>query len=315
MAFTTTDLLARIRAQGQLPDANGALSSADILAMAKGELETLVWPELRSVRGEYGIETLDYALVADQSDYDIPTRAQGMMLRDLTFHPQGADKRGVSLSHIPYSESELWRDQNSGDWQERYAFTLVAGRVRLLPTPKTAGSAVLRMHYYLRQGELVEPSACDLVTAITASQIQLSTSSVFGVNATADVVDLVKADPPFTYGHVEFSSTYNSGAPNYWSTDATIQDMGTLGAAGAYVCQAGQTCVPSVPPEFFNVLVWATLVPVFEALGDQAAMQNAGAMTQRHLQSAIQMVSPRVDGAPKVIVNTSSPLRAGRYRR
>ena len=90
MAYTTTDLLAAIKRRAQLPDANGALTDADILALATPAMRTQIQPLIRSVREDYAVVSEVQTVVADQQQYPIPSRAEGGSVRDVWMRQRSA---------------------------------------------------------------------------------------------------------------------------------------------------------------------------------------------------------------------------------
>lgn len=306
MAYTTTDLLASVRRRAQLPAANGALTTTDLLALADLAHQTVTSPLLRSVREEYGVITEDVAIVSGQRAYRIPTRAEAGSLRDVIAisTTTGAE---VQLPYIPPEDRPFYREAASPWWDAPCAYTVEGNDLELLPTPTTqlATAYTLRLRYYLRVGRFVETSACDVVSSYVSPVITTASASVF---TTGDQVDVIGASPPFR-PRVINSDTTISGTSVTLNTATAILEAPV---AGDYVCETDTTCVLQMPVELHKVLETATVAEVYRALGYQAELDREMALLQGQMQAVRVLMEPRTEGGTRVILNPRSTLRRGR---
>ena len=82
---------------------------------------------------------------------------------------------------------------------------------------------------------------------------------------------------------------------------------------GDWVCPSQMSCIPQVPYDMFPLLVQRAIIRTLEALGDT---QNLTLAERRYADMAVDFartVSPRIDGAPKKIVNRNTPPYWGSY--
>jgi hypothetical protein len=73
------------------------------------------------------------------------------------------------------------------------------------------------------------------------------------------------------------------------------------------------SCVPQVPYDMFPLLVQRGVIKVLEALGDTQNLTIAERRYQDMAADFARTVSPRIDGAPKKIVNRNTPPYWGSY--
>jgi len=306
MAYTTTDLLASVRRRAQLPAANGALTTTDLLALADLAHQTVTAPLLRSVREEYGVISESVTIVSGQRAYPIPTRAEAGSLRDViaVSTSTGAE---VQLPYIPPEDRPFYREAASPWWDAPCAYTVEGNDIEILPTPTTqlASTYMLRMRYYLRVGRFVETSACDVVLTYSAPTVTTTAASVF---STGDFVDVIGASPPFRPRVIGSDVTVVGAAVDLDAASAILEAP----VAGDYVCATDTTCVLQMPVELHRVLETATVAEVYRALGYQAELDREMALLQGQMQAVRVLMEPRTEGGTRVILNPRSTLRRGR---
>ncbi len=308
MPYLTSDLLAGVKRRAQLPDANGALSDADLLALGDLALRTVLTPHMRSVREEYGVFVDDQTITADQADYPVPWRAEvAGGLRDVRYMVDNGDE--VSLPFLTISDADFFVKSRNPWWHTPFGWTLRDTTIQLLPVPTTT-TGTLRVYYYKRHGRLISTDNAGVIDSMGpgADEVTLASSiASFGadsgpVSLTLDVVD---PDPHFDIvcskaatvdgTSVTFTSTIDSGI-----------------AVGDYVTQQDEAAVIRLPVELHPVLETATLMHVFESLGDMAAMQTAQSILAAQLRATRLLLEPRTDGEAKVVTNLYGPLRKAR---
>src|ERR1700687_5378625 len=76
--WSTDNLIASMKRRGMIPTSTtGGLTTADILDLATWELQLYIAPLEMRVREEHKLTIQDSVTVANQDNYDIPTRAIG----------------------------------------------------------------------------------------------------------------------------------------------------------------------------------------------------------------------------------------------
>ncbi len=86
MLYTTTNLVDSIVTRGQFPDTTNTKtisSPANLLNLATEELRLKILPMILDAGGEFYVRGLDIPVVSGQTDYPLPTRASGNVLRSI----------------------------------------------------------------------------------------------------------------------------------------------------------------------------------------------------------------------------------------
>lgn len=298
-AMTTTDLLGRVRAQAQLPSADGRLTDAELLALADEVLRTTCADLLVGARGQWWTTAAtDVPITSGVASYAMPERALAEGLSDVLV-VQGTSQ--WSAPEIPLTEAWRYRTTHGG-WASPYAYAWRDDVVELLPTP-TDSSYSLRLLYPRRPSRLVTAANCARVaTTGTTSLVVASVPSGWTSAETVDVIGGANGRPRGQDLIASLAST----------TITLAVPTGT--AVGDYVCLAGETCVPPVSEVLFDVLTTSTVFRVLAAIGDPEGMSAASVIAQAAVARATSLVSPRNRGASRKIVAHGYGTRRGRRR-
>lgn len=86
---------------------------------------------------------------------------------------------------------------------------------------------------------------------------------------------------------------------------------------GDYISDLGFSAIPQIPVEAHAYLAQLTAVKALEGLGDRTGMEAAQEKADLLKKSLLVMISQRVDGSVKKVVNPSGGLRVnnGLWRR
>lgn len=310
MAYTADDLVSSIRRRAQYPSSaqDGKLSDADILALADEEMQTTMLPLILSAVEEYYVKSSDSAIVANQTDYRIPSRAVGGALRDITYIDTNGNE--FSLPEVALEQHSEYLRTNSGNWSRQTAYTIVGDHVRILPTPSAAGGSV-RFYYNWRPGRLVlttSSQVTDITGIASATYTVTATPASWG---TSTEFDLVQAKPNFDL----LTDATTPSAVDSGGTNLVFAEAITDAAVGDWFCETGVSPVLQVPVELQPLLISATLIRCLMATGDLEAAQLEEAKMSQQRANVQMLIDPRNKGESRRIVNIYSSLRnGGRYR-
>lgn len=81
---------------------------------------------------------------------------------------------------------------------------------------------------------------------------------------------------------------------------------------GDYVCLAGESIIPQLPPDLHNMLAEKTAARILASLGDQAGLAMANDKIKEMEYRQGTLLNDRVDGAPQKITSRHSLLRYGK---
>jgi hypothetical protein len=300
--WTTTDLLASIKRRAFLPDAGGPFSDVELLALADEVTLSHVVPRIEAAREEYYIATADQSIVASTSEYRIPKRAMGAVVRDVTWI--ASDGSGASIVYAPLEDRDLY-GASLAPMSLGPRFAIQGDHVVLLPAP-SAATGTLRIRYFRRPSKLVATTAAARVTGIADA-----------VYTCADVPTAITTSTPLDLvcGSPTFASIADDRTPTarVTGTDGTITFAAAItGAAiGDFFAQSGETPVQQIPEGMRAGLADLVAAEVLLSLGNSQGMQMRAALGDASITKCAGALSPRVHGESKPIVNWSSALRSG----
>lgn len=315
MAWTTTELLAKIRLLSYLPSASTkAFTDAELLSIADKAISDRFVPWLVEKKVELFVRRLDTAIELGRDLYRIPPRAYGARLREVTFID--ASGNGYPVDEWDLARRDKMLGGNPSLGSGGYAFCLEGDSVLLLPpSPQRAGT--LRMRYYRRPSKLCLVSAAAQVGTIdSASVLSVTAAPASFTSESGVLMDITEQYPNFdvpvmdNVGDLDtLAITFTDPIP---STGYQIAERSNV-AVGDWISLAGTTPVPHIPADLHDALADAVGVQIARSLGNMKAVAVAEAFVTDALNRLVPAFSPRSDGGAKVVVNRKSQLRRGRF--
>lgn len=292
--YTTDLLLTSMKKRGMIPASTNAFSTTDLLRVLTEEMRTYIVEMLVSANEEYGVTTYDVSIASGTSSYVMPPRASGMHLRGVYF----VDSSG---NEAPLDRIEPSRAGDYGTSGSIAGYKLENNSVVVVPSP-SATSGTLRMRYFYRPNKLVETTAVGLITAINTSTRVVTVSTTIPTTFTTSVTyDLVKGQPGFQSLGIDLA--VSAAAATSMTFSVTLP---TGLAVGDYVCLAGQSPIPQIPPETHILLAHRAAQIVLEGVGDPRSAR-AEATTEKMRQKLMPLLTPRVKAGSRIIVNRNGP--------
>lgn len=310
--YTTDNLLSDIERKCFIPTSQVTFSTADLLAMADEELQIGVVPLVMRVREEYFVAYQDQTITGTENGFDLPTRAIGGVLREVTIIQNPDSKDTPNERKIPQLAAEdAPYNNNFNNFLGLQAFYLRNNQVILSPNASAFGGGILlRQYYFLRPNKLVQVNQTAQITSITNNVATVNVIPAgFGPGGLYTIVsDVVKSNPGFGLLATDETVTVNT-------TDLTItftNDLSTYGSnginVGDYICLAGESPIPQIPVELHTLLAQRTAVKILESLGDEKNLAAAANKLKEMEKNIMGMISQRVEGNAKKIVNNYSVL-------
>lgn len=301
--YTTDYLLASVRRRASIPSATSpGTADSDLLAYADEEVLSYLAPLVLSVHEDHFLFSEDFSLVSGQLTYRLPYRAIAGSLREVAV--VSAD--GKSIRRLPRIDVGDLQNANDGFWFNGDAVTLVAD----------PGSTTnkLRLRYQLRPGTHVASSSVATITAIntatstvTCNALPSGFVSSFPValpSGLSTVYDFVRAKPQFETLSIDNVASVSG-------SDMTFAALPRDLAVGDYVCLAGQTAVPQIPPELHSLLAQKVANTVMQAVGDYDGLEIGEKKSERLEADAMKLLAGRSEASPQKIVNRGSLFRRG----
>ena len=279
--WLNSDLLTSVKRRAFSPSNQATLTDEDILELATEELHSYVVPLINGVREGYFEYYQDYSVSATDYEIRIPDRAVGGRINYIAFR---TNNRDVVIPRIDpldtYRENDALfinslTDTNPGYYIRNHTIIL-RGQLN---------AQTVRVYYFARPGDLVEMTDTRQITAVTTTDITLSSS--LGTLTTGVLFDVIRNAPGFVPLGFDQTATVVGATLTFTPPDGV--------EVGDWVALANQSPIPQIPYELHPLLRERTVAAVLQALGfkqdAQLAFAAAGAMEAK----SIAMITLRAD--------------------
>jgi hypothetical protein len=279
VSYTVDDLIVAVKRRAIVPSNQGLYSEPILAEFLNDEMQQTVVPLIMSVREDYFVKKID--VVTENSEFQIPSDAIGMKVRNIGKVVN--EKSFYNLPRLSYAELN---ERNSG-------FIVEGNTVKIIG--QIAGP--FRVFYFKRPLQLKIVSS--ITQQITAIDTNTNTITVGGVDQgwnTLTELNIIQNFQPFDSIENIFpvSATY----PDYVLPSVEKINIGD------WITTQGFSPIAQLPVEAQKTLVQATVVKVLEAMGDREGMAAAEKKLEDNIKSMFNVLTPRVDGSPKKIVNS-----------
>lgn len=291
--YSNDELVKSIKRRASMPSSDSLFNPEDFLALAYEEMLDTIVPLIMSAKAEFFVSYKDFQFNSTNI-YPIPHDAISMKLKDVSI----VDSNG----------QELFLDQLSDDSSQLYysptGFKILSNSVKVFAD--SSSSRVVRLYYYKRPNKLVENKKAGQVVSINTLTNELTLSNTPSSWNTTLKVCCIKGTPGF-------ETVFDSQSIIAVSSPVIeISDVSKV-TIGDWICLEDESAVAQIPYEGHSVIIQGAVVKALESIGDPK-MQVSAKRYDQILNSFINVISPRVDGAPKKIVSSKDILNTSRYR-
>lgn len=286
--YTTANLLAAIERRSFSPANQRTFKPEEMLALADEVTQTYILPSILAAQEEFFVTYSDYPIVANQSAYDLPARAIGMVAREI--------KLINSNNMCSLSRTEVERIDVFGTTGGRpNCFYMRGNQVIVYPTPTSTDGSVLRIYYYIRPGALVDGALTATIDTINPAFNQVILNTVDPAWSNGNSFDFIKKDGAHDYRGVSYVATVVSGTTLEFASLPEGLQVGDL------VALENQSSLVQLPPDYRPVLATLTASEVLAAQNQPTAstLFQKGMLM---LQVAQDLITPRVIGEDRVIL-------------
>ena len=280
IARTTTQLIASVRRRTFIKSDDPDFTDADILAILNEQIGSYLCDLIRPYVANYALCQKDTELVAFQSDYAVPVRALNGTTEAIGIVDPTGVVPGYRLVYYDPQDAILLQTAQNSDIP--VAYNMPGNVIRLYPTPGdltgTTPTNTLRVQYFQRPSELVDPSAVGVVSSVSDGSPTYSVTLAANAPSTFTVgarVEFVSAQPG--YGVLGQVGVIASVAGANLTVTGTLPTAPYVPTAGDYLCLEDQAPVCTfIPLEFQECLLQWTAIKMLEAKGDQQGMDRLG---------------------------------------
>ena len=302
-SYDTVALIANIKRRCAVPNSQLTYLDTDFSDMATDELQGTVVPLIMSTREEYFVHHVD--VVVSGSSLDIPANAVGEKLRTVAYVQQTSP---LVLVNLPRIDLDVVTGLGFFNSATIAGFYIEDNTLNLYPSNSVPQNQTIRLYYYKRTLALAAPSTYGKVVSIDAVANTFQLSFVPSTWEIGTELNSVSSVSPFA---VTVTTMAIVGVSSPTVEVASVAGL----SVGDYVSLEGYSAVPQVPIEAHAWLAQLTAVKALEGLGDREAMKAAQAKADMLEKSMLIMVSQRVDGSVKKIMNPNGGFRAVGGRR
>jgi len=312
--YTVTRLINSVERRAGFPTKQGLYTDADFVAFFNEAMMQEIVPEIMRVREEFFLASDVQTIVAGQADYPIPTNAIGQKVRSVElFDP--SDTYGTNFVVIARADIENLGSR-SGPASNGTVYYMNGNNITLYPTPQNGSPAYsLRLRYYRKPNELVEPTEGAVINAIDTGTGVVSVASIPGSWSSSTVLDFTKGRAPFSLSAEGITPSDVTG------TDITV-DLTTAASlvVGDTIAETGYAIIAQLAmPEAHRLLEEACVMNVLEGIDDSDGLARASTRYMRYLENLRTIITPRDDAGMRKIVagddlyNASGSTRGSFY--
>jgi len=294
VSYTVNEIISGIKRRATIPTNQGLFNDAVLIEFANDEMQQTVVPLIMSVREDYFVKPIDIALTgANPSQFQIPPDAIGMKVRNIGQLFSG--NAFVNLPRLSITEINDYRN---------YGFVVEGNTVKVY----AQGLSQVRVYYFKRPLQLTQLNSA--VSQISSIDESTNTITISGINpswSTATELNLIQSYQPFD--SIENLFPISAAYPDY-----EFESVAGM-RVGDYITRQGFSPIAQLPVEAQKTLVQATVVKILEAMGDREGMAAAEKKLEENIKSMTTMITPRVDGSPKKIIDNGISQWTGNNKR
>lgn len=299
--LTTDTLIDSVKRRAMIPETQQTFTETDFLAFANEEMDLGCIPHVLSFHEEYFTRTDLVDLNRNTSRYQIPSRAVGGKLRELSY--QDVSGNIFEMSRIKVDDIPSY--QNNAIQNSFTLFYVEGNEICLIPIVGANPVGKLRFTYYLRPNELVSQNQVSIITNINTLTGVITVDNVPKAFTSASTFDIIQTKNP--HRTLAMDVTMTSATTNtitFVSTDLPIEL-----SVGDHIALSEQTIVPQIPSELHSMLSQRVATRCLEALGDAQGLASANLKLTEMEKKTADIIENRVEGAPLKIVNKHSSLK------
>jgi hypothetical protein len=304
--YNTEELIKTIKRACSVPTSQLTYENEDWAALANDVLQTTVVPLIMSTREDYFVTYEDVLSPAD-GIIPFPEAAVGSKLRNVCYVSQQSP---LVMINLPRVDLDVVAGVGFYNMNTLAGFYIQGENIVLFPNTSVPTNTPIRLYMYKRVLNVAEPDKYGQVVSVDVNTGTVVLDFVPFDWAIGTEVNAVGSQP-------NFSITNELATITAVSSPTILVDDATGISVGDYISEVGYSAIPQVPVEAHNYLAQLTAAKALEGLGDREGMKSAYEEAEKLRTSLLVMISQRVDGSVKKVINPSGGLRvsAGVWRR
>lgn len=332
MNHDVSTLISTVKLFQSLPDSQTAFSDTDILTLMDYEVKNTIVPLILNLKEEHLVVVRTFNFPANTSNVtlDIPPEATGLRLRDV----QAVDTKGYFFNIPRLAPEQVGNYGNWGNYNGT-AFTngtgpycgffLMNNQIKFYPL-NVLNSSTIRLTFHRRPNDLCLTTDAGQIVNITGDFVTVNNANANWIVGT--LIDFISQSSPYPFVTNLANNGLNSDNFDSPQPLSNVPIIGVSGqtfqfapgvtanlVVGNWLSSAGTApFVQYLPVEAEGCLVQVTSIKVLESLEDTEGQKNAIAKYGQMAKDLQTMLSPRVEGRGKKLVNLNSALASSRSR-
>jgi hypothetical protein len=291
--YTTTELVNSVKRRITVPTSQNFFLPDNIVAYANDEMFATVVNSIVSVQEEYFVTSVDTPVVTGTTEYRIPSRAAGGMLRDIVMVDVNGNEVAVPRIAPEVVKSPIF-SKNSGPLS---GVLVKDDKIVLIPDSSPFSTFSIRFKYMRRPNNLVITSKAGKITTVNQGANQVTLQSVPSFFTTSMTYDIIRGTPIFTSSGDDLVVTNISG------NTITFAALPAGVTVGSYLSEAGTSPIPQIPYEAHHPLAQLTAATMLDATGDKKNAEVIYGKGKDMLDGFLKLVTPRVEGTGSKVNN------------
>ncbi len=289
MTVTSTAFLTQVQQLITLPANQSRFPTTTMLSFGNRKLKDSVVPVIHSLNEEFFVTKTTVDLVADQSQYSIPSRAMGRKLREVKLVNSSGNR--AAFPQIAIERVQFYRASSTPT-----GFYMYGDKIEVVPTPTATGYS-LELWWFLPPGDLVTVSSAAVVSSVAGDDVTVV--SVPSTLTTGIDIDFVAGVQGNSYLAIDTEIQNIVGTTISFSSGAVPSGL----AAGDYLTVAGTSPVLQIPDMAVPYLVTLTAMELCQAMSDYEGMDRLKETRDDQKANLMKTLEPRVEGEIIPMIN------------
>lgn len=296
--YTVEDLIANIKRRCAVPTSQLTYTPLDFTLLANDAMQDEVVPLIMSTREEMFVDYVDVSAPAD-GVIPFPAETAGNKVRSICYVQQS---QPLVLVNLPRLDLDVVAGVGFSNWATLAGFYIQGNDFVLYPNNVVPVNTQIRIYFYRRTLVLADPSSYARIVSIDSMTNTVVVDTVPVTWEIGTELEAVSQETPFR--------TLNSTLDivNISAPSLILDNVDDL-TVGDYISDRGYSAIPQIPIEAHPYLAQITAGMALEGLGDERGRDAAYSKAEKLKQSLLVLISQRVDGSVKKIVNPSGGLR------
>lgn len=296
--YNTEVLIETIKRACSVPTSQLTYTETAFTKIANDCLQTQVVPLIMSTREEYFVEYLDVLTPLD-GVIPFPKNAAGAKLRSVCYMQNTSP---LTLINLPRIDLDVVSGVGFWNFNTLAGFYVEGNNIVLYPNTSVPTNTNLRLYFYRRTLELAAPEKYGQIQSIDTGTNTVVLDFLPVDWDAGTELNAVTSQPNFTIA-LQLATVTAVSSPSVVLD--TVEGL----SVGDYLSEVGYSAVPQIPIEAHNYLAQLAAVKCLEGLGDREGMKSAAEVASNLKDNLLIMISQRVDGSVKKVINPTGGLR------